>query len=105
MSDSSFRWWLTSLGNVVIWAGVREMPAGTAQVIDSDGNLMAYDSMDSATAALMDANYVAHVGMDEHDASERGFALADLAVPVGDDPDDLHPQLVQQLGKSKTALN
>lgn len=100
--DAPFQWWLTSLGRVVIWAGVREMPAGTAQVIDSDGNLMAYDSLDSAVAALMDANFIAHDGMDDDDADQLGFLLGELSVPVGDDPDVLHPQLVQKLDKQPT---
>ena len=33
--------------------------AGTAEVFDSDGNTLAYDSEDTARAALMDAEFVA----------------------------------------------
>lgn len=93
-----FDWWLTSLGRTVIWAGVRELPAGTAEIVDSDGNLMAYDSLDTARAALMDADYSAFNGMDDDDAFERGFHLEELKVPVGTDVETLHPQLVQKLG-------
>ena len=97
--SGAFDWWLTSLGRIVIWAGVRELPAGTAEIIDSDGNVMAYDSLDSARAALMDANFSALDGMDDGDAASLGFHLEELTVPVGEDPETLHPQLVQQLDK------
>lgn len=96
--STEFDWWLTSLGRTVIWAGVRELPAGTAEIVDSDGNLMAYDSLDTARAALMDANYSAFDGMDDDDALERGFHLEELRVPQGTEVDVLHPQLVQNLG-------
>ena len=37
-------WWLASLGNTLIWARLRVRPAGTAEVLDSDGNTLSYDS-------------------------------------------------------------
>ncbi len=41
-------WWLASLGNTLIWARLRLRPAGTAEVLDSDGNTLSYDSEDTA---------------------------------------------------------
>ena len=98
MSILRHEWWLASLGRTIIWArlGVRE--GGTAEVLDSDGNTLGYDSEDTARAALMDAEFVAFDGLDETDALERGFSLDDV-VPPQDSPDDaLRPQMVQLLG-------
>ena len=55
------QWWLASLGRNIVWARLRVLEAGTAEVFDSDGNTLAYDSEDTARAALMDAEFVACV--------------------------------------------
>src|SRR5690606_20420526 len=65
---------------------------------DSDGNTLAYDSEDTARAMLMDAEFVAFDGMDEADAAERGFLLAELVPPRGDDDDALRAGMVQTVG-------
>ena len=51
-------WWLASLGNTLIWARLRVRPAGTAEVLDSDGNTLSYDSEDTARSQLFDAEFV-----------------------------------------------
>ena len=91
------QWWLATLGLTVIWAQLRVNDAGTAVVFDSDGNLLPYDSEDSARAALMDAEFVALDGLDEDEAGERGFALADLQPPARDDEAALRPHLARKL--------
>ena len=91
------QWWLATLGRTVIWARLRVLEAGTAEVLDSDGNTLPYDSPDTARAALMDAEFVEFDGLDEDDARERGFSLAELSPPQGDD-EALRPRMVQQLG-------
>ena len=95
--SGSFDWWLTALGRTVIWAGVRELEAGTAEIVDSDGNLMAYDSLDTARSMLMDADFRAVEGMDDVDALDLGFHLDELIVPNGTSVEELQPQLVQKL--------
>ena len=85
-----------TLGRTVVWARLRTREAGTAEVFDSDGNTLAYDSEDSARAALMDAEFVALDGLDAEDAAERGFALDELVPPAGDDT-ALRAQMVQKL--------
>jgi hypothetical protein len=98
MSDVSREsWWLASLGRTIVWARLREREAGTAEVFDSDGNTLAYDSVDTARAALMDAEFVEFDGLDEDDALERGFSLAELSPPQGED-EALRARMVQQLG-------
>src|SRR3546814_18152801 len=80
MSAAGMRdqWWLASLGRTVVWARLRVREAGTAEVFDSDGNTMAYDSEDTARAMLMDAEFVSFDELEEADALERGFSPAGL---------------------------
>ena len=91
-------WYIASLGRTLIWARLRLLDAGTAEVLDSDGNTLAYDSEDSARAALFDAEFVAFDGLDEDDALSRGFSLTGVQPPQGDDDAALVPQMVQSLG-------
>jgi hypothetical protein len=91
-------WWLASLGRTLVWARLCVREAGTAEVFDSDGNTLAYDSEDTARAALMDAEFVAFEGLDEEDALERGFSLSEIAPPQGEHDDALRSQMVQKLG-------
>lgn len=93
------QWWLASLGRTVVWARLRVREAGTAEVFDSDGNSLVYDSEDTARAMLMDADFVAYDGLDEDDALQRGFSLTEVAPPAGDDEAALRPRMVQSLGK------
>ena len=95
---STDQWWLASLGKTLIWARLRVRPAGTAEVLDSDGNTLSYDSEDTARAMLFDAEFVAFDGLDEEDALARGFSLSELSPPNGADDDALRPQMVQLLG-------
>lgn len=96
MSGTDNQWWLATLGRTVIWAQLRVNHAGTAVVFDSDGNILPYDSEDSARAALMDAEFVALDGLDESEAAERGFALDQFQPPQGDD-ETMRAQMVQKL--------
>ena len=98
MSMDGDSWWLASLGRTLVWARLRERDAGTAEVFDSDGNTLAYDSVDTARAALMDAEFVEYDGLDEDDALARGFSLHEIAPPEADDDAQLRPRMVQQLG-------
>ena len=99
MNDSIHdAWYVASLGRTLIWARLRVLEAGTAQVLDSDGNTLTYDSEDSARGALFDAEFVAFDGLDEDDALARGFSLAGVQPPQGDDDAALVPLMVQSLG-------
>lgn len=91
------QWWLATLGRTIVWARLRVRDAGTAEVFDSDGNTLAYDSEDTARAALMDAEFVALEGIDADDASMRGFALDDLVPPHAADNAGLRARMIQQL--------
>ena len=91
-------WWLASLGRTIVWARLRVREAGTAEVFDSDGNTLVYDSEDTARAMLLDAEFVAFDGMDEDDALARGFSLSELAPPAAGSDEALRPRMVQVLG-------
>lgn len=95
-NDARDEWWLATLGRTVVWARLREREAGTAEVLDSDGNALPYESPESARAALMDAEYVAFDGLDAEDAAERGFGLDELQPPAGDEA-TLRERMLQQL--------
>ena len=92
------QWWLASLGRTIIWARLTELEAGTAEVLDSDGNTLPYDSPDTARSALMDAEFVAFDGLDEDDTLQRGFSLRDIAPPDAGDDAQLRGRMVQSLG-------
>lgn len=89
-------WWIATIGRTVVWARLRVLEAGTAEVFDSDGATLPFDSEDSAHAALLDAEFVAFDGLDAEDAEERGFDLDELSPPVADSDDALRPRMVQQ---------
>ena len=92
-------WWIAMLGHTLHWALLRERESGTAEVLDHDGNLHAYDSIDTARSMLLDAGYVEFDGLDEDDALERGFSLDEVAPPRGDDDATLRSGMVQTLGR------
>jgi hypothetical protein len=91
------QWWLATLGRTIVWARLRVRDAGTAEVFDSDGNTLAYDSEDTARAALMDAEFIAFDGLDAEDAEARGFSLDEVQPPVADTDEALRPKMFQPL--------
>ena len=97
MNDTNDEWWLATLGRMIVWARLRRRDAGTAEVFDSDGNTLAYDSEDTARAALMDAEFVSFDGLDEDDAATRGFVLAEVVPPRASDDTALRARMIQQL--------
>ena len=99
MNDTTgIQWYVASLGRTLVWARLRLLEAGTAEVFDSDGNTLAYDSDDTARAALFDAEFVAFDGLDEDDALARGFSLEVVSPPRADNDAALRGLMVQSLG-------
>jgi len=90
-------WWIATIGRTVVWARLRVLEAGTAEVFDSDGATLPFDSEDSARSALLDAEFVSFDGLDGEDAVARGFQLDELTPPVAVDDEALRPRMVQQL--------
>ena len=92
------QWWLATLGRTVVWARLRVREAGTAEIFDSDGNTLAYDSEDTARAALMDAEFVAFDGLDADDALARAFDFHEVQPPQADSDEALRPLMFRKLG-------
>lgn len=92
------QWWLATLGRTIVWARMRVRDAGTAEIFDSDGNTLVYDSEDTARATLMDAEFIAFDGLDEEDALERGFRLDEVQPPQAEDDEALRTRMFQSLG-------
>lgn len=97
MNGNRDEWWLATAGRTLIWARLRVLEGGTAEVFDCDGATLPYDSEDSARAALMDAEFVSLDGLDDDDAAARGVDLGSIAAPRGEDPDTLRPQMILRL--------
>ena len=97
--DLRTEWWLATLGRTLVWARLRVLDAGTAEVFDSDGNTLAYDSEDTARAALMDAEFVAFDGLDGDDALARGFSLDEVSPPRAANDEALRHRMFQSLGE------
>ena len=93
-----YQWYVASLGRTLVWARLRVREAGTAEVFDSDGNTLTYDSEDTARAALFDAEFVAFDGLDEEDALARGFSLDEVSPPRAENEAALRNLMVQSLG-------
>jgi hypothetical protein len=93
-----YQWYVASLGRTLVWARLRVRDAGTAEVFDSDGNTLTYDSDDTARAALFDAEFVAFDGLDEDDALARGFSLDEVSPPRAENDAALRHLMVQSLG-------
>ncbi|MFT4257848.1 MAG: hypothetical protein QM599_12985 [Pseudoxanthomonas sp.] len=98
MDVANEQWWLAALGRTLVWARLRVGQAGTAEVFDSDGRTQAYESEDSARAALLDAEFVAFDGLDQEDALQRGFSLEEIAPPQAGSDAELRERMVQVLG-------
>lgn len=102
MNDSNDQhdyWWLATLGRNIVWARLRIREAGTAEVFDSDGKTLSYDSEDTARAALMDAEFFAFGGLDVDDALARGFELGEIQPPQAESDAKLATRMFQSLGK------
>lgn len=98
MSHVIEQWWIAVLGHTAVWARLRILDSGVAEVFDCDGRTLPYDSEDSARAALLDAEFRAFDGLDEDDALALGFSLDQLAPPRAADDESLRESMVQSLG-------
>lgn len=96
-NDATTQWWLAVVGEHLMWARLRELDAGTADILDNDGRLLLYDSPDTARAALMDADYRELDGLDAEDATVMGLDLATLAPPAAKDEDALAALMTRRL--------
>jgi hypothetical protein len=92
------QWWLATPEHLLVWARLRVMNSGVAQVFDSMGDTLTYESEDIARAALMDADFRALDGMDDEDGEAIGMLVEELIPPQGEHDEDLLPQMIRTLG-------
>ena len=99
MSDAyeQEQWWVASLGDTLIWARLRVLDSGIAEVFDAAGEILRYDDEDSAHAALLDAEFRAYDGLDEDDAALLGFDLDSITPPHGASDEELLPLMTEKL--------
>jgi hypothetical protein len=91
------QWWVTSVGNLLVWARLRVLDSGIAEVFSAEGETLRYDDEDAAQMALLDAEFRAFDGLDEDDAAMLGFDLGSVAPPEAENDDDLLPLMTEKL--------
>lgn len=96
MSAPDDQWWLAALGDTLVWARLRLLESGNAEVFDARGETLVYDDEDSARAALLDAEFQAFDGLDEDDATQLGLDLDSTDPPAAEDDEDLLPQMTER---------
>jgi hypothetical protein len=89
-------WWLATPEQLLVWARLRVLESGVAQVFDSLGETLTYESEDVARAALMDADFRGLDGMDDDDAEVIGMLIEELQPPQGEDDEELLSQMIRQ---------
>lgn len=97
MQNFQEQWWLAALGDTLVWARLRILDSGIAEVFDASGTTLRYDDEDAARAALLDAEFRAFDGIDEDDAAQFGFDLDSLEPPEGDEDEQLVPLMTEKL--------
>ena len=97
MNESNVKWWLTCVGDTLIWARLTLLDSGIAEVFDSDGRTLFYDDETAARMALLDAEFRAFDGLDEGDTQQWGFDLEEIEPPRGDSDEELLPQMIAKV--------
>jgi hypothetical protein len=96
MSDND-HWWVAGLGDILVWARLRVLDSGHAEVFDASGDILRYDDEDSGRAALLDANFRAFDGLDEEDAAMLGFDLESVEPPRAESDEELLPLMTEKI--------
>ena len=91
------QWWIASLGDAFVWARMRVLDSGVAEVFNAEGETLRYDDEDSAHAALLDAEFRAFDGLDEDDAAQLGFDLDSVEPPQAESDEALLPLMTEKL--------
>lgn len=99
--DKPDQWWLAASEDLLVWARLRVLASGTAEVFGARGETLRYDDEDSARTALLDADFRAFDGIDEDDAVMLGSDLDSLAPPEADSDAELVPQMTEKLVRSQ----
>lgn len=95
------QWWVTSLGDTLMWARLRVLESGAVEVFGATGKSLRYDDEDVARTSLLDAEFRAWDGLDEEDATILGFDLEDFAPPYAEKDEELLPLMTEKLNSDR----
>jgi hypothetical protein len=95
MNDSD-QWWIAAVGDALIWARLRILDSGHAEVLDASGNLLRYEDENTGRTALLDADFRAFDGLDEEDAAVMGFDLDSVEPPHANTDKELLPLMTEK---------
>lgn len=98
---SSESWWVTSLGDLLVWARLRVLKSGTAEVLGAEGETLRYDDEDAAHAALLDAEFRAFDGLDAEDAAQMGFDLESMTPPEAETDQELLALMTERIARTQ----
>lgn len=101
MNDDIFycdEWFFVSFGNMLIWVCLCIWLVGIVEVLDSDGNILSYDSEDIVCVQLFDVEFVVYDGLDEEDVLICGFLLYEVVLLQVVSDVDLYGWMVQSFG-------
>jgi hypothetical protein len=103
MDKTSQQWWVAAAGDMLVWARLRVLASGRAEVFDATGETLRYDDENAARNALLDAEFRAFDGLDEEDAAFFGFDLESFEPPhSGHDAEhdaELLPLMTERIGR------
>ncbi|HMM56252.1 MAG: hypothetical protein DYH18_01895 [Xanthomonadales bacterium PRO7] len=97
MSIPDDQWWLAALGDTLVWARLRVLESGNANVFDARGETLVYDDEDSARMALLDAEFRAFDGLDDDDAAQLGLDLDSTEPPEAESDEELLPLMTEKV--------
>ncbi len=93
------QWWLASLGDMLVWARLRVLESGVAEVFNAEGETLRYDDEDSARMALLDAEFRSFDGLDDDDATTLGFELDSIEPPEAESDEELLLLMTEKLAR------
>ncbi|MEP6485119.1 MAG: hypothetical protein ABJB01_11780 [Rudaea sp.] len=96
-NEDSDQWWIAAIGDVMVWARLRVLDSGVAEVFDASGETLRFDDENHAFTALLDAEFRAFDGLDEEDAAVMGFDLDSVEPPRANTDEELLPEMTQKL--------
>ena len=100
--DKPDQWWVAASEDLLVWARLRVLESGTAEVFGARGETLRYDDEDSARTALLDADFRAFDGIDEDDAAFLGSDLDTLAPPEAESDAELVPLMSEKVLRGQT---
>ena len=91
------QWWVAAIGDVLVWARMRLLDTGVAEVFDASGETIRFDDENHAYTALLDAEFRAFDGIDDEDAVTMGFDLDSTEPPHANTDEELLPMMTEKL--------